>query len=228
MSNYFVQFLFWLYLTLGNLGWAITLLTIVIKLLLLPMSLSSLRAAEKIKKIQPHLEKLKKKHAKNPKKLQQEQLKLYQKHKINPLASFLPQIVQIVVFILLYRWLMDFLAAEKINGIIVNTHFFWLNLAKPDQYFILPILTMATQFILSKMMMSPNDQTNNSNHSKSKDKPNPMMIMQKQMIYVLPVITGLFALKFASGLVLYWVLSNIFAIFQQAYLMMETNKNKKE
>lgn len=144
-----VNALVFLYKILGqNFGWAIIGLTLALRSALLPLTLPSLKMTQKIKEIQPELEKLKKKHKNDKQGFAQAQLKLYQKHNINPASGCLPWIVQIVVLIALYRAfnnvlrpngdmigqlnkiLYPFLTLSK--EVILNTRFFYLDLTKPD------------------------------------------------------------------------------------------------
>ena len=220
LTEFFSKILFYLYnLFGGNLGLAIIALTSFLKILLFPITLSSLKSAEKMKRIQPELNNLKKKH-KDPKKLQQAQADIFKKHKVNPLGSFIPQIVQIVVFIMLYRLLMGFLNTGVVGDEVINTQFLWLDLTKPDQYFILPVLAAVSQFALSYLMQLKKPKTKSNQTSvKDGDKEGMMAGMGKTMIYVMPLITGFFAMRFPSGLVIYWVTSNLFSLVQQIYFL---------
>ncbi len=227
LTQTFAQVLFFFYSHLGNnLGLAIIVLTIILKALLFPITLSSLRAAEKLKKIQPEIDELKKKH-KDPKKLQQAQIELFKKHKVNPIASFVPQIIQIIVFIMLYRLLSGFLGAGEVNGEVINTQLLWMDLTKPDHLYILPILTALSQFTLSYLMQKK-PKTLKKKQTDKKENQSMMAGMSKTMIYVMPLITGFFALKFPSGLVLYWITSNLFSLGQQVYLIKTQDEEEKK
>ena len=219
LTHYFAQILFFLYNLLGqNLGLAIIVLTLILKSLLFPITLNSLRAAEKMKRLQPELDNLKKKHKKDPKKLQQAQVDLFKRHKVNPLTSFIPQIIQIIVFIMLYRLLMGFLNTGEVNGEVINTHFLWFDLTKSDPYYILAIITASSQFALSYLMQAKKSGKEKDKLPKKDEKQNMMAGMSKSMMYVMPLISGFFALKFPSGLVVYWITSNLFSLAQQYYI----------
>lgn len=218
-----------LYSLVGNLGLSIILMTLLIKSLLIPASLPSLKAQKKMTAITPELEKLKKKHKKDPKSLQQAQIELYKKYNVNPLAGCLPQIVMIVILIGLYRSLNSFLDNGVVGGIVVDPSFLWLNLTKPDQTYILPILAGISQLILSLMIspggevrdMVPNKSKNKKIQEKNKaeeDTASMARNMQRQMIFLMPFMTAFIAAKFPSGLAVYWVVANIFALVQQYFV----------
>ncbi len=211
----------------GNLGYSIILFTFVVRSLLLPLSIPSIRAKKKIDELKPDLDALKNIHGKDKKALQIAQMELYKKHNVNPLNGCLPQIVQIGILFLLYPILTKFITQSEINGVLINTKFFWLNLSKP--LFILPILAAATQLIMTVMILpggeTPDLIPNNSKNKavkeankKEEDVADMAATMQKQMLFLLPLSTGFIALRFSSGLALYWVATTVFTIFQQ-YLL---------
>jgi len=137
----------------GNLGLSIVFLTLLVKLVLIPLVIPSLKSAKKMQDLKPHLDKLKDKHQ-DKKALQQAQLDLYKEHGVNPMGGCLPQIVQILVLISLYQVFMKFLGQPSIEGIAVNSQFLYLDLNKPDKTYIMPILAGLTQFVFSLMMQS--------------------------------------------------------------------------
>lgn len=211
----------------GSLGLGITLFTIGLRMLLFPLTLNSLKAAQKMRLLQPELSKLQKKHKDDPQTLQKAQLKLYQDNKINPLAGCLPQIIQLVFLIILYRGLLHFFSLTEIAGYTINPSFLWLNLSQPDQFYILPILAGVSQFGLSLLMVgiSKKQKTaeqKKTNGKKGDDKSNDGLgmgsMMQKQMLYVMPLFSALIALKLPSGLVLYWVVSTVVSMAQQLFV----------
>jgi YidC/Oxa1 family membrane protein insertase len=214
----------------GNFGFAIIVLTILIRAALIPLSLPSMKSAQKIKLLKPELDKLKKKHPKDKKALQQEQLKLYQQHGVNPAAGCLPTIAQFAILIALYRVFIDFINKGSIDSMTVNMKFLWLDLSKPDPLYILPILAVVSQFILSKMIMggrehhTTKDLTKTKKHNQKKDKKQEESTLemgesiQQQMLYIMPVMTGLIALRFPSGLALYWVITTVFSTVQQYFV----------
>ena len=204
----------------GNLGLAIIALTLFMRLILVPITLPSLRSAKKMQELKPLLDKLKKKYKNDKKKLQQAQMALYKQHNINPAAGCLPQIVQIVVLISLYRVLIDFIGQETINGLVLNIKFLWLDLSQPDPLYILPVLAGLFQLLFSITMQSGlktevKAPKNKKKKQKEEDSLEMAQTMQKQMLYTMPLMTTIIALKFPSGLALYWTISTIFSLVQQ-------------
>jgi len=223
--NLILQTLLFLYgLLFENMGLAIIALTILIRTLLVPVTLPATRAQKKMAEMKPHLDALKEKHKDDKTKLQEEQLKLYQQHGINPIAGCLPIFVQIFLLIILYNVLVTYLGPDaKIANEAVNTQFGWLNLAKTDQLYALPIIAGITQFVLSKMMIPTKALVIKKNDSKEekKDKQDfaeTMQEVQGQMVYMMPVMTTIVSLQFPSGLALYWIVGNLFSIVQQYFI----------
>ncbi len=222
----FNQLLVFLVETTGSLGLAIIVFTFLIRSVLVPLTLPSLRSAKKMQELQPEMKKLQKLHGKDRQALQKAQLELYKKYNVNPLSGCLPQLLQLGVLIVLYQTLIGFINA---NGSIVNMNFLWLDLAKPDSKYILPVLAMLTQLVLS-LMIAPGAETKDivANNAKTKtiqklnekeeDTADMAKSMQQQMMFMMPIMTGFIALKFPSGLALYWVATTLFSIGQQWYV----------
>jgi YidC/Oxa1 family membrane protein insertase len=223
----FTQLLVFLNELFGSLGWSIVAFTALIRLVLLPLTLSSIKAQKKLKDLQPELKKITKLHKNNKPELQKAQLELYQKYNINPLAGCLPQLAQIFVLIVLYRALLTFLENGTSNG--ANLQFYWLNLSQPDATYILPVLAGVTQLALS-LMIAPGaeipDVVSNKNRNKKVQQANKKeedtaemaATMQQQMLFIMPLMTGFLAARFPSGLALYWVVATIFSVAQQHYV----------
>jgi YidC/Oxa1 family membrane protein insertase len=230
-TDFFLGIIAQLYLFTNNLGLALIIFTILLRLILVPLTLPSLKSATKIREIQPLIKKLKEKHKKDKDKkvFQQAQLELYKKYNVNPLSGCLPQIVQIVILILLYQVLIKFLNNPTINGLTVNTSFLWLDLAIPDRSGVLPVLAAGTQLILS-LMIAPGAEKDDivPNQSKSKkvqeankkeeDFADMAGKMQQQIVFIMPVMTGIIAFQFPSGLAIYWIATTVFSIGQQYYI----------
>lgn len=180
----------------GNWGWAIILLTVLIKLIFFPLSAASFRSMARMRKLQPRMAALKERHGKDRGALQQAMMELYKAEKLNPLGGCLPMVVQIPVFIALYWVLLESVALRDAPFV------FWIhNLAAPDPYFVLPILmgvSMMVQQLLNPAMMDPT---------------------QRKIMMVMPVIFTGFFLFFPAGLVLYWVTNNVLSIIQQWWVM---------
>jgi len=236
--------LIFFYKIFGNLGWAIISLTILIRFLLIPLTLPSLRAASKLKEIAPELEKLKKKYANDKQKFAQAQLEIYRKYKINPAAGCLPQIIQLIILIALYQAFAKVLQPDgdiiaKLNEVlypflklpaamVINTRFFYLDLAKPDVFrfsgvsFPLPgffLLAAALVQFLSSKMMQPAVKIAQKEAKKTPGAQDDLATaMQTQMLYLFPLMTILIGFSFPSGLVLYWLVFSVFTAVQQYFV----------
>lgn len=208
----------------GSLGLAIILLTLAIRLVLLPLTLPAMKSQSKIKDLKPELDKLKEKYKDDKLGLQQAQVALYKEHKINPAAGCLPYIAQFAVLIALYRVFIDYLN----GGNIANTTFLWFDLTKPDQLRILPIVAALSQLVMGLMIAPAADASaekalaTNTKTTKDDKKADDMAdmaaSMQQQMIFLMPAMTGFLAWGFPSGLGLYWVISTIFSVVQQYFV----------
>ena len=202
-----------------NLGLAIIFLTLIVRGVLVPVTIPSLRSAKKLQELKPHLDKLKQKH-KDKQKLQLATLELYKQHGINPAAGCLPQIAQLLVLIALYQVFINFINGGQYNGQSLNLNFLWLDLGKADPYYILPVLAGLTQLIFSFMMTSGLEShvkapKNKDEKKKEEDSMEMAQSMQQQMLYLMPAMTVIIALKFPSGLALYWVITTLFSLVQQ-------------
>ena len=176
----------------GNWGWAIIILTILIKLAFYPLSAASHKSMANMRKMTPRIKTLKERYGDDKQKLNQAMMKLYKEEKINPLGGCLPVLIQIPVFIALYWALLESVELRQAPWIL------WIkDLSAPDPYFILPVLmgaSMLAQQMLSVVAMDP---------------------MQKKIMMAMPVVFTFFFLFFPSGLVLYWTVNNLLTIAQQ-------------
>lgn len=229
LNQALIELLIQLHQLTGNLGWAILVFTLVIRFLLVPLSLPSIRSQKKIRELQPKLKILKDLHGSDKKALQMAQIELYKKHNINPLSGCLPQLVQIGLLIILYNVLINFVSSGVVNGVDLNESFYWLDLTRTDRTFVLPVLAGVTQLILSLMILPggetpdiiPNDAKSKKlkeENKKEEDVAEMAAAMQKQMLFIMPVMTGFIAISFPSGLALYWVASTVFSIGQQYFI----------
>ena len=186
----------WLYSLLGNWGWTIVVLTILIKAAFYPLSAASYRSMAKMKMVAPRLQALKEKFGDDRQKLNTAMMEMYRTEKINPLGGCLPIVIQIPVFISLYYVLGSSVELRGAPWIL------WVkDLAVQDPYFILPVIMMATMFIQMKLNPTP---------------PDPM---QAKVMLFMPLVFGAMMFFFPSGLVLYWCVNNILSIAQQWYIM---------
>lgn len=182
-----------------NFGLSIVVVTIIIRLFLLPLMIKQIKSSRAMQDIQPEMKELQKKYsskdAKTQQKLQQETMALFQKHGVNPLAGCLPILIQMPILIAMYHAIMR--TAEIKTGT-----FLWFSLGSPD--YVLPIIAGAATFVQQKLMMagSPANQ-------------NPQMVA---MLYMMPIMITVFAFFFPAALALYWVVGNIFMVVQTLFL----------
>lgn len=211
--------LLFLYNLLGhNLGFAIIALTLLVRGLLLPFVIPSLKSAKKMALLKPELDALKKKYAKDPAKLREKQLEFYRQHGLNPATGCLPYLVQLVVLVALYRVFMDALKHGTIAGQSINTQFWIWDLTAKDHTLILPLLAGLVQLLNSIALLPAieNKPQERKLDSKSKEDLGEMaQSMQQQMVFLMPLMTVIFAFQFPSGLALYWFISTTFSFVQQ-------------
>ena len=222
LTEQFFSVLVFFYQATGNLGLAIIAFTVVSRLLLVTLSLPSLRARDQILKLQPELKKLKNKFGTNKQALQKAQLELYQKYNVNPLSGCLPQLVQVGLLFFLQHAFTTFFNTNS----SIDPTFLWVNLAQPDTTYALPIITGVTQLILSLMIapgaevrdVVPNQAKNKKikqENKKEEDVAEMAATMQKQMIFFMPIMMAFIALRLPSGLSLYWSIATVVSIIQQ-------------
>lgn len=226
LIEYFSQILFILHGFTGGVGWALVAFTVIIRSILLPLTLPSIKAQKRIADLKPEIDALKQKFGDDKTGFQQAQLELYKKYNVNPLAGCLPQLLQIGVLIVLYQTLLHFFNNPTFNGVALNFGFFGLDLTKTDSTYVLPILAGVTQLVLSVMIMPATevrDVVSNTSKKKEVQKENKKeedmaemaATMQQQMMFIMPIMTVFFALKFPAGLALYWVVTTVYSIGQQ-------------
>lgn len=176
----------------GNWGWAIIILTVIIKLLFFPLSAASYKSMAKMKAVTPRLNALRERYGDDKQRLNQELMNLYRTEKINPLGGCLPIVIQIPVFIALYWALLGAVEMRDAPWIL------WIkDLSSKDPYYVLPVIMAITMFIQTKLNPTP---------------PDPM---QAKVMLAMPLVFGFMFLFFPAGLVLYWVVNNILSIAQQ-------------
>lgn len=226
MLNPMINALLMLYDLLGNnFVLAITVFTILIRLITLPLNLRQQRSSMKMQEIQPQIQAIQKKYRDNPQKMQEE----FTKIGYNPadtLMGCLPLLIQMPILIGLYQAIINVLGStpqalfsltQRVYSFIdltallpVENKFFWLNMAQPDPLLILPLLVFVTMFVQQKLLtpqMKPGD-----------NKDNPMASMTQSMTYTMPIMFGFISLSFPAGLSIYFVLSNVIGIAQGYYM----------
>ncbi len=204
----FLQFFYNLGTMIGiyNYGFAIIIFTIVVKVLLFPLTAKQIRSMHKMQELQPEIKKIQKKYKKDPKKSQEAVMKLYQKHGANPFTGCIPIIIQLPILYALFQALRVFFDPQKHPAYVNLEHaeFFWIgNLGVPDPY-ILPILAAVTTFIQMSVTSSGN--------LGAAEGP------QKMFKYVMPVFMGWICHSFPAGLALYWFVYAIMSTLEQLLL----------
>lgn len=200
---YMSQFLLWLSDLMGkNYGMTIVVFTIIVRVILLPLNAMSIKSSTKMQQIQPEVQALQKKYpgrdAESRQLLSQETNKLYKEAGVNPYAGCLPLLIQLPVMYALYDSIVK--TPELQNG-----HFLWMDLGKPDPYYVMPVLAVAFTFVstyISQMSIPKSSQNMTS----------------KIMMYAMSLLVGVYAIFFQSAISLYWVVSNLFQAIQTFFL----------
>jgi YidC/Oxa1 family membrane protein insertase len=188
----------------GNYGVSIIVLTILVKLVLWPLSYKSYKSMQGMKLLQPHIQKIREKYKGDKERLNAEIMQLYKTYKINPMGGCLPIIMQLPVFIALYKALLYAFELRQASFIpyLPLTDKVWLaDLSLSDPYYITPILMGITMFIQQKITPTTGDST------------------QAKIMLIMPIVFTFMFLSFPSGLVVYWFVSNLFSIAQQQWQM---------
>jgi YidC/Oxa1 family membrane protein insertase len=231
----FLNLLMFLYQLLGNnMGLAIIALTLLFKLATLPLNLRMLSSQRRMQQLRPKLEELKEAHGKDRMALAQAQMELYKAEGVSPTGSCLPLLLQLPFLFGLYaafNMIVHLGNVQDLNNHLYSSslhlkslsdldlNFWWLNLAKTDHLFILPVLAGLTQFVLSKMTMPSMPKKEKTSEKKAETSlEESLAAAQGQMVYLFPIMTLLINLNFPSGLGLYWTAGNIFSIIQQFYI----------
>jgi YidC/Oxa1 family membrane protein insertase len=186
----------------GQYGLSILVVTLIIRLIILPLTLKQYKSSKRMQDLQPEMKKLKEKYKDDAKKQQEETMKLFQQNGVNPLAGCFPIIVQMPILIALYQAIMR-------NQEIHEHTFLWLNLGKPDHLYILPLIAAATTFVQQMFMSSQMNQ------------------QMKSLMYIFPVMIFVMSMNFASALPLYWIYGNIFTIVQSYFIYGAPGSQKK-
>lgn len=189
-----------------NWGFAIILVTLVIKTLLYPLARAQYRSFAKMRLLQPKMTAMKERYGDDRQQMSMKMMELYKKEKVNPLGGCFPLLIQMPVFIALYWVLMESVELRHAPFML------WIeDLAVKDPYFILPLLMGASMYLMQKMQpMSPT-----------------MDPMQQKMMQMMPVFMTVFFVFFPAGLVLYWLMNNLISISQQLYITNQFNKEQE-
>ena len=205
----------------NNFGLAIILLTVAVRIVLMPLTFKQTQSTRAMQSMQPKLQELQKKYARNQQKMQQEMMRLYKEAGINPLGCMWPMLIQMPIWIALYQSIMQALAATPENLLMLSQHlyswdivgqaiplnedFLGLKLSQPDPTLILAILVGLSMWVQQKMVTAP-----------STDPKQAQMASMTTMM--MPMMFAFFTLSFPSGLALYWVVSNLIGIVIQYFV----------
>ncbi len=188
---------------IGSYGLSILVVTVIIRLLLLPLTIKQMKSSKAMQALQPELKRLQEKYRNNQQKLQEETMKLFQKHNVNPMSGCLPLLIQLPVLIAFYQSIMR-------NQHIAESDFLWMQLGQPDPWIVLPALAALTTYLQSIATgMGDNPQT-------------------RVMLFVMPVMIFVLAYQFPAALSLYWVYSNLFSMVQYYFLSDKYRAKKQE
>ena len=217
--NPFTNALLLIYELLGhNFAIAIIVFTVLVRLITYPLTVQQQKSAKAMQEMQPQLQALQKKYAKDKETLNKETMKLYQEAGINPLGGCLPMLLQFPIFIGLYQVIMLVMAINPLQLFNLSKHlysflpqlapllplnnrFLWLDLGQPDLFYILPILVVVTTWWQQKVMTPPSADPQSQ-------------AMNKQMALMMPLMFGYFVMISPSGLGLYWLISNLIGVAQ--------------
>jgi YidC/Oxa1 family membrane protein insertase len=197
---------------------AITALTLVVRLAVLPLTLKQQQSARRMQELQPELVKLQKKYADDREKLAQEQMKLYREAGINPLGGCLPLLIQLPLLYGLWQAIMRTLAVSPLELIRLSqnvysfipgmasliplqSRFLWMDLGQPDPYYVLPILVVVTSWLSQKILTPPSTDPQSA-------------AMNQQMLIMMPLMFGFISISYASGLSIYFIISNLVTLLQ--------------
>jgi YidC/Oxa1 family membrane protein insertase len=205
LAKPFFKVLLWINDYVGNWGWAIIIFTLLVKLVLFPLSYKGMISMQKLKDLAPKMKEIKERYKDDPAKMNMKMMEMYKKHGANPMGGCLPLLLQIPVFFALYRVLLN---ADELQG---APWILWIeNLAAMDPYFVLPILMGASMWFQQKI--TPSNFTDP---------------LQEKIFKWFPVIMTVFFIYFPSGLVLYWLVNNLFTIAQQYFINHMYEKQKE-
>lgn len=252
MWNLFVDFMLYLMLLLyqavgNNFIIAIGIFTVVMRLLLLPLTFRQQRSSMRMQEIQPDIQRIQKKYRDNPQKMQEE----FQKIGYNPaepLLGCLPLFLQMPIWIALLQVLRLMTASSplamlemqqrvqafplsaslNLNALLpVDNTFLWFNLGQPDPLLILPIVVTATMFLSQRLMMPAKKADDGKKKGKKEDE-NPAAQMTQSMQYTMPLMFGFFALQYEAGLSVYFIISNFMSIVQGFVVRRNMDRLKAE
>ncbi len=207
---------FFIWLVPGhNIAWGIILLTLTVQLILLIPTRKQAESQRKMAELQPHIDKIKQDYGSDQQAAAMAQMKLFKDNQINPLSNCLLALIQFPILILLYYAIVQGIQPGNPHiyswvpqSATIATNFFGIDLLAPDKFYILPVIAAVLQFVNMRMTMP-----------KIKPRPDgtidPSLSLQRNLLYMMPVLTLVFAARFPAAIALYWCVSTIFRIVQQ-------------
>jgi len=207
-----------------DLGIAIIILTILIKVILLPLSRKSIESQKALSKLQPEIKKIQAKYKNDKEKQAQAIMEFYKQNKINPASGCLPLLIQLPILIALYKVFLSGLNSK----VVADLYSFMPQIEHINPMFLgrvdlsersipLAVIAGGLQYVQTKMITAKQTQ--------GKDKKSDFAsIMNQQMLYMMPIMTAIIALNFPAGLPLYWIVVTLFTISQQYFIMKKNNK----
>ena len=216
LVDFVVHILNAIYGVVGNYGIAIIIVTVLMRIIIFPLTLKQEKSMKKMRELQPELEKIKEKYKDNPQEYQQKTAELYRESGVNPLGGCLPLLIQMPVFVALY-W------AFSGNAIPADAKFLWFTLKQPDRLFmignfafnLLPILNVGVTYIQQKIMTS----------ATSGQESNQQM---QTMLYMMPLMMLFIFYKMPSGVTLYYLVSGALSLGQQYFLLKGRSDDGKD
>ena len=216
LVDFVVHVLNAIYGVVGNYGVAIIIVTILMRIIVFPLTLKQEKSMKKMRDLQPELEKIKEKYKDNPQEYQQKTAELYRESGVNPLGGCLPLLIQMPVFVALY-W------AFSGNAIPADAKFLWFTLKQPDRLFmignfafnLLPILNVGVTYIQQKIMTSATSGQESSQQMQT-------------MLYMMPLMMLFIFYKMPSGVTLYYLVSGALSLVQQYFILKGRSDDGKD
>ena len=216
LVDFVVHILNAIYGVVGNYGIAIIIVTVLMRIIIFPLTLKKEKSMKKMRELQPELEKIKEKYKDNPQEYQQKTAELYRESGVNPLGGCLPLLIQMPVFVALY-W------AFSGNAIPADAKFLWFTLKQPDRLFmignfafnLLPILNVGVTYIQQKIMTSATSGQESSQQMQT-------------MLYMMPLMMLFIFYKMPSGVTLYYLVSGALSLVQQYFILKGRSDDGKD
>ena len=216
LVDFVVHILNAIYGVVGNYGIAIIIVTVLMRIIIFPLTLKQEKSMKKMRELQPELEKIKEKYKDNPQEYQPKTAELYRESGVNPLGGCLPLLIQMPVFVALY-W------AFSGNAIPADAKFLWFTLKQPDRLFmignfafnLLPILNVGVTYIQQKIMTSATSGQESSQQMQT-------------MLYMMPLMMLFIFYKMPSGVTLYYLVSGALSLVQQYFILKGRSDDGKD